>query len=252
MKDPYLEVSGLRKSFDGYDVLRGVSMVVRKGDVRAIIGPNGAGKSTLFRLLIGELVADQGSILLDGRDVARLAVHHRQQLGMAAALQIPSLVQDASVRENLFLAAAREKSVFNLTRLRSSLGAIAAKDVEEVLDEIRLRASPSSVVRALSHGDRKRLEIGCAIAQKPSLLLLDEPLAGIEESDVRHIANLLSRLSAKITIILIEHRLEFLRELNVAINVLHKGEVIFEGTFDECKRDAIVREVYFENNANHS
>ena len=242
-----LKVDKISKSFGGYLALDRVSLEVAHGQIQGIVGPNGAGKSTLFRVLMGQLTADGGQIQLDGNRIDALCTSARQRLGMSFSLQMPSLIPYSSVLENLFLAYCTDKGVLKSIGPRRANWNIFMERCSEVVEIVKLRTNLGILAGNLSHGQRKRLEIACAAIQRPKVLLLDEPAAGIEDKDLAGIVESLQELVIDSSVLYIEHRMEFLLELNSTVSVLHHGQVIFKGPLEEARRDGEVRRAYFGN-----
>lgn len=250
MTQPALEIQHVSKSFDGFQVLRDVSLAIAEREVRVLIGPNGAGKTTLFHTVLGTIRPDEGNVCLLGRSIGMLPPYERQRRGIAVALQIPSLVPTATVRENLLLAAVTPKSV--LRSVRPSTYETASAAVDDTLAKMQLDRSADLLAAEVHHGERKRLEIGCAIVQRPHVLLLDEPTAGLSAGEVDRMVTLIGQVRKATAVLIIEHRLSFLESMPGQIAVLHDGEIIFEGSLDECRRNTFVQRVYFGQRTQHA
>lgn len=239
-----LEVRELRKSFGALHVARGVSMRLEKGERRVVLGPNGAGKTTLFNLLAGALAPDSGEILLDGAPVTRFSIARRARLGMARSFQRNNLLEPLTVRENLALAAmvARGRTG-SLLRPRTGDPEIV-ETVAEVAALVGLRDLLDLPVRTASYGDRRRLEVGLALATRPKILLLDEPTSGVGPDMTERFPRLLKSLPRELTVLIIEHDLDLGFDIADRITVLNHGEVVFEGSPDETRASPVVREIY--------
>jgi branched-chain amino acid transport system ATP-binding protein len=239
-----LRIDGLRKSFGGLPATNNVSLQVEPGERRLIIGPNGAGKTTLFNLITGDLAADEGKISLFGEDVSRCTPAQRAHRGLARTYQIITLFGKDSLEHNVVL------SLLGLSKTRwdafwslARYGALY-EEARRVLDRVGLEALAERRVGEVSYGERRRLEIAMALAQKPKLLLLDEPLAGLSREERASVKELVDRIPRDTTVVMIEHDMDTALDLAERITVLHYGSVIVEGTRAEVVSDPKTREVY--------
>ncbi len=232
-----LRVGGLQKHFGGVLAVDDVDLELAEGELHAVIGPNGAGKTTLIHLLSGALKADAGVIVLDGRDVTRLAMHRRVRLGLARSYQITSVFPNITVLENLALAVQGASGRDDRDRARTELGAVG------------LGARADDLAGALAHGERRRLELGLALATGARLLLLDEPMAGMGPEEAARIVDLLSALKRKRTILLVEHDMDAVFRLADRITTLVDGRVIASGAPEEIRRHPEVRRAYLGEEA---
>jgi branched-chain amino acid transport system permease protein len=241
-----LRAQGLTKHYGGLVANDGIDFSVRCGERRGIIGPNGAGKTTLFRMLTCETPPTAGQIVFDGRDITGMSVTDVCQLGLTKSYQINQLFNRLTVRENLTIAAlARLRGKFKLDLFRSPRGIPGlAEQVEHTLHLVNLRGRLDTPVSELAYGEKRRLEVGLALATSPSLLLLDEPLAGLSPRERVEAVALLKSISQGRTIIIIDHDVDSLFELAERITVLQEGRVLVEGTADEIKGNAKVQEAY--------
>jgi branched-chain amino acid transport system ATP-binding protein len=237
-----LRCTGLGRSFGALKAVDGVDLAVEKGARHALIGPNGAGKSTLFKLVTGTMRAHAGTVELAGRDVTRLSEVARCRLGMSQTMQHASLFGSMTAAETVALAAARHEGgrISPLPRRRPAVQARA----EELLAEVGLADRGDVLVPALSHGERKQLEVALALACRPSLLLLDEPAAGMSPAESARLLALLGALPQEITVLFVEHDLDLVFSLADSVTVLHLGRVLLSGTPDEVRASAAVREAY--------
>ena len=239
-----LLIQDLRKAFGGLPATNGVSLEVAPGERRLIIGPNGAGKTTLFNLVTGDLRADSGSILLFGKPVTRLAPHRRAHLGLARTYQILTLFNKDSLEHNIVL------SLMGLSRTRWDLfGSLSHKnefteEARRVLAVVGLEGKAGRPVAEVAYGEKRRLEIAMALAQKPKVLLLDEPLAGLSREERGSVKTLIAGIPRDVTVVMIEHDMDTALDLAERITVLHYGSVIVEGTRAEVVADPKTREVY--------
>ena len=244
MTAPALQVSGLNKRFGGLRATKDISLTVMPGERRLIIGPNGAGKTTLFNLITGDLTADAGSVKLFGQELLGRRTPDRVHLGLARTYQILTLFPRENLLHNVVLA------LLGLDRLRwnpwtmltghSHLYAAA----REALAKVGLADSAERIVAETSYGERRRLEFAMALAQKPKLLLLDEPLAGLSQGERQTVRELLDTIPRDVTIVMIEHDMDTALGFAERITLLHYGEVIVEGTRAEVVADPRTREVY--------
>jgi branched-chain amino acid transport system ATP-binding protein len=247
MTDPpalALSLSNVSKAFDGLRAVDGVSLAVVPGERRALIGPNGAGKTTLFSLISGEAKPTEGRISLFGRNVTWLPPHRRAALGLARTYQITNLFPRLTALENCLLAVqALTSAKFHLHRTLSHYKDHFAR-ARSVLEAVGLRARESEVVRNLSHGEQRQLEIALALAGTPKVLLLDEPTAGLSPAESHMMTALLKKLDPAITLLVIEHDMDVAFELTDRITVLHYGKIIADGLSHEVKSNPVVQEIY--------
>jgi branched-chain amino acid transport system permease protein len=243
---PILQAMGLTKHYGGLAANENIDFSVNSGERRGIIGPNGAGKSTFFKMLTCEVSPTAGKILFKGRDITGMAVTDVCQLGLTKSYQVNQLFNKLTVRENVTIAAlAALRGKFRLDLMRS-LHKIKGLDeqVEHTLSLVNLRARRDTPVAQLAYGEKRRLEIGLALASSPGLLLLDEPLAGMSPRERAETVELLKSIGKGRTMIVIDHDIDSLFELVERVSVLQEGRVLVEGTPDEIKRNAAVQEAY--------
>lgn len=239
-----LEISGLVKKFGGLTATDHVSLTVDTGEIHALIGPNGAGKSTLINQICGEIIPNAGHIHLAGRDVTRLPPADRVALGLGRTFQITSLLDDMTVRQNLGLAVqAREGGNFHIFD-RAAKRAEIWGEVAETLKETALGQRADIAVADLSHGEKKQLELLMALSQRPRLLLLDEPMAGLGHMESQQMIDSLRAARSDCAMLLVEHDMEAVFALADRISVLVYGRVIAAGTADEIRGNPAVREAY--------
>jgi branched-chain amino acid transport system ATP-binding protein len=239
-----LALHGLRKSFGGLLVTDDVTLDVRQGEIHALIGPNGAGKTTLIHQVSGTLAPDAGRIRFLGEDITTLSMPARARRGLARSFQITSVVPSFSALENAALAVqARRGSSLRFFRAASREAALNAEAMD-ALAEVGLDARAATPAAALSHGERRQLEIAIALAMQPRALLLDEPLAGTGPEEAERLIRLLSGLRARYAVLLVEHDMQAVFALADRISVLAQGRVIATGTPDQIRADAAVREAY--------
>ena len=236
-----IEVRELRRSFGGVKALDGVTLTVGDGERRAVIGPNGAGKTTLFNVLTGELPPTGGDVRLAGAEITRLRPWQRARLGLARVYQRTELFAPLSARENVALAVAAHAGPYRAFRAppRSEYAAADA-----LLERVGLAGRENAAARILSHGERRQLELAVALAQRPRVLLLDEPTAGMSPAETARITELISGLDRALTILIVEHDMDVVFRLADRVSVLHEGRVIADGTVSEIRGDVRVHDVY--------
>jgi branched-chain amino acid transport system permease protein len=249
-----LEARSVSKSYGGVQAVSEVSLAVPPGEIYAVIGPNGAGKSTFLRLLSGEETPNLGQILLRGQDITGRGVTAVNQAGIAKSYQINQLFGELSGRQNLRIAAlgrARGALRFDVFRAADSIAAVE-ESIAELIDELGLAESADLPVTQLAYGERRRFELGLALATLPSVLLLDEPLAGLAPGERQDAIRLIRRLAAGRTIVLVEHDMDAVFALAARIMVMHEGRPLAEGAPAEIRRDAQVRRAYLGSFAAHA
>jgi len=243
---PILQARGLSKHYGGVRANSDIDFTVEHGELRGIIGPNGAGKSTFFKMLTCEVPPTAGRITFEGHDITGKSVAEVCQLGLTKSYQVNQLFNELTVRENVTIAAlAERRGPFRLDLL-ASLRRIAGlqAQVASTLEMVDLADSADTRVAHLAYGEKRRLEIGLALASSPSLLLLDEPLAGMSPAERADTVQLLRSIAQGRTMIIVDHDMDSLFELVERVTVLQEGRVLVEGTPEQIKRDAAVQEAY--------
>ncbi|CAO3411884.1 ABC transporter ATP-binding protein [Azospirillum largimobile] len=249
MPDPLLELRGLSKNFGALTVTSDVSLTVLPGEIHAVIGPNGAGKTTLIHQISGTLRPDRGTIRFAGQDVTALPFERRARLGLARSFQITSIVPGFTALENVALAVqARSGSSFRFLRPVANEKALN-DEARAALDTVGLGRVADRTAAALSHGEKRQLELAIAIAMKPRLLLLDEPLAGAGPEETERLIGILRALRSRYGILLVEHDMQAVFALADRISVLVYGRVIVTGTVDEIRGHPEVRTAYLGEDA---
>ena len=245
-KGPLLQATGLTKRYGGVVANEGIDFTVNQGELRGIIGPNGAGKTTFFKMLTCEVPPTSGSIVFEGRDITGMSITDVCQLGLTKSYQVNQLFNKLTVRENLTIAAlAQLRGKFKLDMFGRLSKIHGLQDqVEHTLQLVNLTARTDTPVSELAYGEKRRLEIGLALASSPSLLLLDEPLAGMSPRERVETVRLLKSIAQGRTMIIIDHDMDALFELAERITVLQEGRVLVEGTPDEIKGNVMVQEAY--------
>jgi urea transport system ATP-binding protein len=230
-------------SFDGFRALNGLSLVVAKGEMRAIIGPNGAGKTTMMDVITGKTRPDAGDVYFEGAiDLTKHDEAEIAELGIGRKFQKPTVFESHTVETNIELALKGERGVF--ASLFHSRSASEQARIEEILQTIRLGHLRERLAGSLSHGQKQWLEIGMLLAQDPKLLLVDEPAAGMTDEETAETAKLLKRIAETHSVVVVEHDMAFVRDLGVKVTVLHEGSVLAEGSLDHVSADPRVVEVY--------
>jgi urea transport system ATP-binding protein len=238
-----LYLDGVDVSFDGFRALNNLSLAVEPGEMRAIIGPNGAGKTTMMDVVTGKTRPDGGEVFFEGTyDLSKLDETEIATLGIGRKFQKPTVFEMHTVEDNLSLALKNDRRVRATLRWQESGG---EKDrVDRILDTIRLTSQREQTASNLSHGQKQWLEIGMLLAQEPKLLLVDEPVAGMTDAETRQTVELLKEINRDRTIVVVEHDMTFVRDLDVKVTVLHEGSVIAEGSIDQVSTNERVIEVY--------
>ena len=244
MSDALLEVIDLTKRFGGVVASDRISLQLSAGDLHAIIGPNGAGKTTLIGQLTGEITPDDGSIRFDGSDITALPVYRRSAIGLARSFQITSLFADFTALDNVALAVqAHAGHSFRFWRNARSDGELR-EPARAALAGVGLAERAHMLVADLSHGERRQLEIAMALATKPRMLLLDEPMAGMGPEESARLIEILRKLKGAMTILLIEHDMDAVFALADRISVLVYGRIIASGDPAAIRADPVVRQAY--------
>ncbi len=229
-----LEVTGLNKSFGGVHVARNIDFALDAGAMHCLIGPNGAGKSSFFRLLLGEHAPDSGRITFDGHDITALRSFQRIRRGISVKFQVPGIFKALSVRQNLEVAFQHHLH-----------GAGLEETIDRVLEFTNLTAEVATPAGTLSHGQQQWLEIGMAVGVEPSLLLLDEPTAGMSPDETHKTGEMLHALNARgMTILAVEHDMAFVQQIADSVTVLHMGAIFATGSIAEITDHPGVQEIY--------
>lgn len=243
-----LEVKGVNKRFGGLQALGDVNLSVKEKSVHAIIGPNGAGKSTLLNCLVGKLIPDTGSVMFDGQSVLGRKPHEINQMGISRVFQTPEIFADLSVMENVLIACfAKRDGAFQMNAWGATSGERdMTEQAEEILADVNMQEKRDIIAASLSRGDKRRLEIAMCLSQKPRLLLLDEPTAGMARADTNNTIDLLKQIhnDRDITIAIIEHDMHVVFSLAQRITVLAQGTPLVEDTPENIKGHPKVREAY--------
>ncbi|MEO3385756.1 urea ABC transporter ATP-binding protein UrtD [Mesorhizobium sp. CAU 1741] len=238
-----LYLDGVSVSFDGFRAINKLSLVLDKGEMRAIIGPNGAGKTTMMDIITGKTRPDEGEVFFDGTiDLTQHDEADIAMMGIGRKFQKPTVFESHSVEDNLLLSLQGPRSIFpTLFHRRSSA---EMRRIDDILATIRLEARRDDLAANLSHGQKQWLEIGMLLAQDPKLLLVDEPVAGMTDAETEETARLLKDIAKTHSVVVVEHDMHFVRELGVKVTCLHEGSVLSEGSLDFVSADDRVVEVY--------
>jgi urea transport system ATP-binding protein len=238
-----LYLDDVNVSFDGYKALRGLSLSLEPGEMRAIIGPNGAGKTTMMDVITGKTRPDTGQVFFDGtHDLTKLDEASIAELGIGRKFQKPTVFESHTVADNLLLALKAPRGSF--ATLFSRTTSTQQSRVDEIFETVRLGDHRDRRAGDLSHGQKQWLEIGMLLAQDPKLLLVDEPVAGMTDAETAATADLLRRIAKDHSVVVVEHDMTFVRALDVKVTVLHEGAVLAEGPLDKVSEDTRVIEVY--------
>ena len=238
-----LYLDGVSVSFDGFKALNNLSMTIKPGEMRAIIGPNGAGKTTMMDVITGKTRPDVGHVLYDGsvdltcEDEADIA-----SMGIGRKFQKPTVFESHTVYDNLVLSLRQSRQVRRT--LFATLDTADETRLAELLQLTRLSRYRDLLASELSHGQKQWLEIGMLLAQDPRLLLVDEPAAGMTDAETAETAKLLKEISQSHSVVVVEHDMDFVRDLEVKVTVLHEGSVLAEGSLDQVSANERVIEVY--------
>lgn len=229
-----LVATNVTKSFGGVHAVRDVSATFPPRTVTSLLGPNGAGKSSFFSLLVGRYPVTSGTIVLDGRDITHLQPHQRAQLGLGIKTQVPSVYNEMSIRENVWLAAyAKKRSVGEADGV-----------TDGVLDDFGIAGEQEKLVGGLAHGQRQWLEIAMVVAGHPEVVLLDEPTAGMTREETSRTVRLVHELAREATVVVVEHDMDFVRQLDSDVVMLHQGQVFRRGSIEQLRHDEQVLDIY--------
>jgi branched-chain amino acid transport system ATP-binding protein len=244
VSEPILTLTDLVVAFDALRAVDGVSLVVPRGQRRAIIGPNGAGKTTLFNAIAGAVKPTSGRIVFDGQGISQWPPHRRAKLGISRTFQITNLFPSLSVRDNMMLAL-RGRSSRKLSLFGSpDSDAAEAPRIAAALSAARIAARSEAIVKELSYGEQRQLEIALSLVTSPRMLLLDEPAAGLSPSERSMVADIIRSLDRGITVVLIEHDMDLALGLVDFVTCMFEGRILVEEPPEAIRRNAEVQEVY--------
>ena len=237
-----LRVEDLSVSFDGFKAVDGLSLSVDRNELRVIIGPNGAGKTTLLDMICGKTRPDGGRVLFNGIDLTRLSEHEIVRAGIGRKFQTPSVYEDLTVLENFEISLPGMHGLFQSLTYRRRPESMA--HIEAMAEQVMLSGQLDRRAGQLSHGQKQWLEIGMLLMQEPKLVLLDEPVAGMSPREREETGDLLRRISAGKSVVVIEHDMDFVKRIAHKVTVLHQGKVLSEGTVAQVQDDPRVIDVY--------
>ncbi|MGE6581102.1 urea ABC transporter ATP-binding protein UrtD [Vreelandella aquamarina] len=248
---PILYMEDVTVSFDGFKAINNLNLTIDDGELRCIIGPNGAGKTTMMDIITGKTRPTEGSVWFGSRhNLLQMNEPEIASLGIGRKFQKPTVFEALSVFENLELAMAADKRIFPTLTARMT-GEIKDR-IDDVLETIGLTALRFQPAGILSHGQKQWLEIGMLLMQRPRLLLVDEPVAGMTEQEMERTAELLTALAGKQSVVVVEHDMGFVRSIARKVTVLHQGSVLAEGSMDQVSNDPKVVEVYLGSDEEES
>ena len=243
LTDSILYLDAVSVTFDGFRAINGLSLVIARGEMRAVIGPNGAGKTTMMDIITGKTRPDTGDVLYDGRtDLTKLDEAAIAELGIGRKFQKPTVFESQTVADNVLLALKGPRTAF--ASLFGWRNAVSAERIAEILETVGLAEHADRMAGDLSHGQKQWLEIGMLLAQDPKVLLVDEPVAGMTDAETEETARLLRRIAQDHAVVVVEHDMAFVRALGCKVTCLHEGSVLAEGSIDAVSSDPRVIEVY--------
>jgi len=243
VSDTQLYLDGVSVSFDGFRAINNLALMVAPGELRTIIGPNGAGKTTMMDIITGKTKPDAGEVMFAGRvDLTKLDEVEIANLGIGRKFQKPTVFENLTVFENFELALKSARGAWKT--LLGRLNSEALDRIAWALETVGLEAKLRDQAGALSHGQKQWLEIGMLLVQDTQLILLDEPVAGMTDAETKQTAELILTLKGERTLVVVEHDMEFVRDLGARVTVLHEGSVLSEGSVDHVQNDPRVIEVY--------
>ena len=241
--DTMLYLDGVSVAFDGFKAINNLSIIVRPAEMLAIIGPNGAGKTTMMDIITGKTRPDSGEVLFDGRtDLTKLDEAAIANLGIGRKFQKPTVFESQTVWDNVEMALKKPRGVF--ATLFYATSAEDTARIEEILDTVRLSSRKDDFAANLSHGQKQWLEIGMLLAQDPKLLLVDEPVAGMTDSETVETAKLLKQIATTRSVVVVEHDMSFVRDLGSRVTCLAEGSVLAEGSLEQVSANPVVIERY--------
>ena len=242
--DALLYLDGVSVAFDGFRAINNLSLYIAPGEMRAIIGPNGAGKTTMMDIITGKTRPDTGEVLFDGgtHDLTRLDEADIANLGIGRKFQKPTVFESHTVADNILLSLAGPRGPFDA--LFGGRNRMPPDRIDAILETVRLIEQRENLAGGLSHGQKQWLEIGMLLAQDPKLLLVDEPVAGMTDSETEETARLLRDIAKDHSVVVVEHDMAFVRALGVRVTCLHEGSVLAEGSIDAVASNQRVIEVY--------
>lgn len=234
MRTPIIDLQHVSKHFGGRKAVDDVNLTIEEGELHGLIGPNGAGKTTILKMITGTYELTRGSIFFDGRDISKEKIWKRVRGGISIKMQIPGVYHDLSLRDNMRIATQRYVAAKHLD-----------EEIDQLIEMVGIQGLGNPLVRNMPHGQQQWLEIAMALASKPRLLLLDEPAAGMGPEETQFTAEIVKRINATgMTIIFIDHDMDFVEQIAKHVTVLHQGKIFAEGTMAEIRQNEDVAEIY--------
>ena len=244
MKNKILNIKNLSKSYGAFKVTDEIAIDLNFNEIHALIGPNGAGKSTLIKQIVGSVKHDIGSIILDQEDITDLTDIERAKIGISRTFQVSSIIPKFTALENIILSLLnKSNNTFQLFKSLKENRELHSK-AKKILRDIDLDSKSDEIASELSHGDRRKLEVGLALAMEPKVFLFDEPMAGLDESGTKMMIDLFKKIKVNSPILLIEHDMEAVFALADRVSVIVYGKIVATGTVKEIKSNNLVRDVY--------
>ena len=247
-KETILNLKDVSVSFEGFLALNNLNLTLTKGELRAVIGPNGAGKTTFLDVITGKVKPTKGDVFFRGKSLVGKKEHRIARIGVGRKFQSPRVFENLTVQENLEISVSQYSSTIKLIANKPSENKL--KEIKKLMKIVNLSSQSEIKAGSLSHGQKQWLEIAMLLGQKPALMLIDEPVAGLTDEETDLTADLLKSLSGENTVLVIDHDMEFIRRLESNVTVLNQGSVLCEGSMDEIQTDPKVIEVYLGKQEN--
>ena len=241
-QETLLNLKDVSVSFEGFLALNNLNLTLSKGELRAVIGPNGAGKTTFLDVITGKVKPTKGDVFFKGKSLVGKKEHKIARIGVGRKFQSPRVFENLSVQENLEISVSQYSSTIKLIANKPS--EIKLEEVKKLMKIVNLSSQSEIKAGSLSHGQKQWLEIAMLLGQKPALMLIDEPVAGLTDEETELTADLLKSLSGENTVLVIDHDMDFIRRLESNVTVLNQGSVLCEGSMDKIQSDPRVIEVY--------
>ena len=241
-QETILNLKDVSVSFEGFLALNNLNLTLNKGELRAVIGPNGAGKTTFLDVITGKVKPTKGDVFFKGKSLVGKKEHKIARIGVGRKFQSPRVFENLTVQENLEISVSQYSSTIKLIANKPSENKL--KEIKKLMKIVNLSSQSEIKAGSLSHGQKQWLEIAMLLGQKPALMLIDEPVAGLTDEETDLTADLLKSLSGENTVLVIDHDMEFIRRLESNVTVLNQGSVLCEGSMDEIQTDPKVIEVY--------
>ena len=242
IQENLLNLKDVSVSFEGFLALNNLNLTLSKGELRAVIGPNGAGKTTFLDVITGKVKPTKGDVFFKGKSLVGKKEHNIARIGVGRKFQSPRVFENLSVQKNLEISVSQYSSTIKLIANKPS--EIKLEEVKKLMKVVNLSSQSEIKAGSLSHGQKQWLEIAMLLGQKPALMLIDEPVAGLTDEETELTADLLKSLSGENTVLVIDHDMDFIRRLESNVTVLNQGSVLCEGSMDEIQSDPKVIEVY--------